>query len=676
MEKYSSEVQKAISQAEAAAFRFSHSLVGSEHLLLGLLKSENALSKELKAYKITYDAVAKRVRELYPVHEESPLYMEYTIELKSLLDMASSISRQYREDAVSVAALGSALFISENTMAYEILKKMKVDLRAVGQTLQKRLQKKSELASVSDLHCLADLHRDPLIGREQELQQLICALSRRNKPNAILVGEPGVGKTAIVEELAKLLKEGKVPSLKDKMIYELDLAATVGGTKYRGEFEEKIKKILKKVMEDGNCILFIDEIHNVIKAGGAEGAIDASNIIKPYLSRGEIQLIGATTEDEFQSVFEKDKALKRRFQVIKIEPSTPEDTKIILKKIKSLYEEYYHLKIGDDALEYIVDLAENMIPNYYFPDKAIDILDNACVISGGSLTRDAIDATVESFFKIRVNSFDRKKVALSRMREELMGQSAAIARIEENLALMECGVIEKDRPMLSLLFLGPSGVGKTQAARIIGETYFGKDHIIHLDMSSYQEMNALSKLIGVGAGYAGQEINPKLVRELKAYPKSLILLDEIEKANNEVLDFFLAMMDQGVFDSAKGEKIDCRSAMILMTSNYGFDTGLAFRDRLTVNAASQEYLIGKLQRRFRFEFLSRIDDIIVFSYLDAPARREIARKYLSSYRMDAEFAEMEEILLHKEEEYAKFGARAVKKDVRKAVLSKTEQKQS
>ena len=297
--------------------------------------------------------------------------------------------------------------------------------------------RKSELDNVSDLHNLSLVKSDPLIGRNDEMQQLINALSRRNKPNAILVGEPGVGKTALVEELAKRLLENKIPSLNGKMIYELDLASTVGGTKYRGEFEEKVKKILKKVIDDGNAILFIDEIHNVIKAGGAEGAIDASNILKPYLSRNEIQIIGATTEDEFQTIFEKDKALKRRFQIIKMLPSSKEETLKILLHTKNLYEKHYNISIDDNLLSYIVNVSDNYLPTLFFPDKALDILDNSCVIANKKLTVDNINSTMETYYKINVNMSNKSDLALKKIKEKIVGQEEALEKIQQALTLVD-----------------------------------------------------------------------------------------------------------------------------------------------------------------------------------------------------------------------------------------------
>lgn len=669
MEKYSLETQKIISSCEGLAYSFGHSLVGSEHLLLALLKDNNLLSKELKTYKVNYDNLYKKIKNIYPSHNDEPLYMEYTLELKSVLENALVVSRQYREEKISVNDLCIALTLYENSMAYDLLKKLKVDIYGVSQNIQNKMIKKSELDTLTDLHSLASVKHDPLIGRDDEINQLINALSRRNKPNAILVGEPGVGKTAIVEELAYRLQNNEIPSLKNKMIYELDLASTVGGTKYRGEFEEKVKKILKKVIEDGNAILFIDEIHNIIKAGGAEGAIDASNILKPYLSRNQIQLIGATTEDEFQQIFEKDKALKRRFQVIKVLPSSIEETRQILYKIKNIYENFYSLKIDNEVLDYIVELTSRCLPNYYFPDKAIDTLDNACVISKNKLTKEDVNITIERYYKISVNSFNKANLVKENILKRISGQIKPIEKIINNLSLLDNNIYDKDKPLLSMLFVGPSGVGKTEISKIIGEIYFTNENIIYLDMSSYQEISSLSKLIG----FNGQDNNPKLVRELKAHPKSLIILDEIEKANNEVLDFFLQIMDQGFFDSTKGEKIDCRNSMIIMTSNYGFDNSLNFKKNITFSF-NEEYILTKLQNRFRFEFLSRLDDIIVFDFLTKDIQKCIARNYLHSLDANFEISSLDDILIHSQEEYEKYGARLIKKDCKKAILNKIEQK--
>ena len=408
---------------------------------------------------------------------------------------------------------------------------------------------------------------------------------------------------------------------------------------------------------------FIDEIHNVIKAGGAEGAIDASNILKPYLSRNEIQIIGATTEDEFQTIFEKDKALKRRFQIIKMLPSSKEETLTILLHTKNLYEKHYNITIDDNLLPYIVNVSDNYLPTLFFPDKALDILDNSCVIANKKLTMDNINSTIENYYKINVNMSNKSDLALKKIKEKIVGQEEALEKIQQALTLVDKNIYDKDKPLLSMLFIGPSGVGKTEISKIIGETYFSNENIIYFDMSSYQEFGSLNKLIGYSS-----DNNSKLVRELKAHPKSLIILDEIEKASNEVLDFFLQIFDQGFFDSSKGERIDCKNVMIIMTSNYGFDSNLSMKLNLNNNVLSENSVLKKLQNRFRYEFLSRIDEIVVFSFLNNDIQKEIAKNYLNSLGM--EFSCLDDVLIHSKEEYDKFGARLIKRDCKKAILNK------
>ena len=468
------------------------------------------------------------------------------------------------------------------------------------------------------------------------------------------------------------MKNNEIPSLKNKQIYELDLASTVGGTKYRGEFEEKIKKILKKVIEDGNCILFIDEIHNIIKAGGAEGAIDASNIIKPYLSRGEIQIIGATTEDEFQSIFEKDKALKRRFQVIKVPPTSVSETKIILKSLKSIYEKFYSITISDELLDYIVDTTNNYLSSYYFPDKAIDTLDNACVIASHKLTKKDVNKTLEMFYKINLNDIKSKEEIIKKINNKIKGQYEAILKIKRAINLIDYKLYDQDKPILTLFLLGPSGVGKTEVSKIIGEVYCGKENIIYLDLASYQDYNSVNKLLG---NHLSNNENSKFVRELKKHPKSLIVLDEIEKANNEVLDLFLQIMDTGFFESAKGEKIDCRNTIIVMTSNFGYDKSLEFSLNISSSHHNiEETVLRKLQNRFRFEFLSRLDDVIVFKHLDLETRKNIAKDYISTFEFGKEFDDVSEVLVHSEEEYNLYGARLIHRDCKKALIDRFEEK--
>ncbi len=674
VEKFSLEAQKVISCAESIAFEFSHTSIGSEHILLAFLRvEENPLGRELGKYGVTYSSLSKKVKNLYPYSDEDPLYMEYTMDLKLLLDNAIAISKKAQEEFVSIASLGQALLREEQGAAFDLLTKYKVNKENLIRLLINSQKKRSELDNVTDLHNLSGISKDPLIGRKDEIHQLLNALSRRNKPNAILVGEPGVGKTAIVEEVAKMIDEGKVPSLKSKTIYELDIASTVSGTKYRGEFEEKLKKIIKKVKDDGNAILFIDEIHNIVKAGGAEGAIDASNILKPYLSRGDIQIIGATTEDEFHEAFDKDKALKRRFQIIKVEPSSALETLEILEALKPIYEKHYKIKIDSSLLKTIVDLAKK-VPNSYFPDKAIDILDNSCVIAEEKLTEENIINTVESYFKIKINHLKVSEIVSKKLRDNIRGQTRAIEQIESNLRLIENAVVEKNRPLLVMMFVGPSGVGKSACAEIIGEHYFsGAGHTLKLDMASYQEYGSLSKLLGIN-GYQTPSQTP-FVKNLKAFPHSLVILDEIEKANNEILDFFLNVFDEGYFIDNKGTKVDCTNAMFILTSNYGYDDKFVFKKNLSINFSYRDTILKKLNERFRYEFLSRIDDVVVFDHLDENSRHSIAQDYFQSISQSLNFELGDlELNLDDEENYNRYGARLIKRDVKKKILERLSKK--
>lgn len=674
MEPFSKDAQKVISLAESIAFHLNHSLISSEHLLLALLKEKDLpFTKELERQKIHYDFVYKRIKSLYIKKDQDPLYMEYSVELKLLLNNLQKKTLE-KEEIVTPFLLAKAIIEDENCSAYELLNRFHVDLISLKKSAEKE-RRYTELDTILDLHPLGRNHKDPLIGRKSELNQLINALSRRNKPNAILVGEPGVGKTAICEELAYLLENDQIPSLKGKHLYELDIASTVGGTKYRGEFEEKIKKILKKVKEDQHAILFIDEIHNIVKAGGAEGAIDASNILKPYLARGEIQLIGATTEEEYEQIFEKDKPLKRRFQLIRVEESSPQETKEILRNIKDIYEAFYDTKIDDEILDEIVDLSAKYLPELAFPDKAIDILDNTLVATHHPLIKEDIYHTLSLYYKIEVEKKDTQNEIIRRLQEELFGQEEALKRIEYLLTSLKYRFKNEDSPLYSAFFLGPTGVGKSFAAEIIGEYLFGKENIIHINLSSYQDPYALSRLISPSKGTYGEE-GSLFVRRLKSHPHSLILLDEVEKAGNEVLDFLLEMMDKGSFQDGKGRRVDVHNAMIIMTSNYGFDDAQLFHQKLSRSESKEGELLNKLQSRFRFEFLSRFDDIILFNYLKEDARTLIAKKYLSSLASEnnIDYKDLEPYLKISEEDILRYGARIIKKSVKKALIE-VEEKQ-
>ena len=418
LEKFSLEAQRIISSAESLSFDLSHTSIGCEHFLLAILKiPDNILTIALKKYRITFKSVISDIKAFDSIKKNDIFFMEYDDNFKKLIDESQKESREFKEDKVSVNVMEIVFLKNLNGICREIFINNKVDINMLLALVIKNQRRHSELDRIIDLHDLSNIKKDPLIGRSNELQQLVMALKRRNKPNAILVGNPGVGKTAIVEELAQLLSKNKIPGLEGKRIYELDISSVVGGTKYRGEFEEKLKKIIKNVSDDGNAIIFIDEIHNIIKAGGAEGAIDASNILKPYLSRGDIQIIGATTVDEYHTIFEKDKALNRRFQIIYVDPSNKDETLNILNTLKPIYEDYYKLKIADNLTNYIVEVAEEFIPNMSFPDKAIDILDNSCVLAKNELTKENINKMVEKTYNVSISK-DKKALLIKEKLED------------------------------------------------------------------------------------------------------------------------------------------------------------------------------------------------------------------------------------------------------------------
>lgn len=685
LEKFSLDAQKIISSAESLSFDLSHPSIGLEHLLLAILKiPDNTISVELKKYKLTFKTVLSEIKGLFQNKMGEVFYMEYTLELRNTLDSAITLSKEYKEEKVSVNCLCISLMKNMQGICLDILNKYKINRNEILYILISNQKKVSELDRVIDLHDLSYVKKDPLIGRNKELFRLITALKRRNKPNALLIGEPGIGKTAIVEELAALLKKSSVKGLENKTIYELDMASVVGGTKYRGEFEEKLKKIIKMVKEDGNAILFIDEIHNIIKAGGAEGAIDASNILKPYLSRGEIQIIGATTTDEYYKTIAKDKALNRRFQIIKIDPSTEGETIDILKNLSPLYEKYYMVNINDSIIEFIVDLAHKYLPGLAFPDKALDILDNACVTySGTRISKESIKETMLRFYNIKVDDCCKAKVVETNLKNSLFGQDAAIDLICNNLLRVEKGFYDKNKPILTMFFVGPSGVGKTEAAKIISRDFLlNQEGFIKLDMALYQENASMNKLIGSPPGYSGYEEKTSFVKRLKDHPNALVLIDEIEKAHIDVIDFFLNVFDEGYFYDAHNERIDCKNAIFIMTSNLGYSFEKKYNSNysLAINEQGKDDIYKELSKHFRLEFLNRIDEIVAFHYLDEKCVTELSKKFIKEFNnaCNQEQATLiDETDLHIDNmQLRRFGARYIKREILKKLTEKSSSKEN
>ena len=665
LEKFSLDAQKLITLAESLAFDLGSISIGKEHLFLAILKNEeNILSVSLRKYGIDFKNFLKHIN-CNSLETNSFFYMEYSESFKKFLEKTVLKSKEYKEERVSVEILSLLLVNESDGMVYEYLKSKKVDKKDIMNNLTKMTKKKSDLDNIIDLHDLSLIKKDPLIGREKELDQLIRALKRRNKPNALLIGSPGIGKTAIVEELALLLSQNKIKGLEGKRIYELDLSSVVGGTKYRGEFEEKLKKIIKKVKEDGNAIIFIDEIHNIIKAGGAEGAIDASNILKPYLSRGEIQLIGATTTDEYHMTIAKDKALSRRFQIINVNQPTVDETRKIMHKLKPIYEKFYNIKIDNNVIDYIVDIADKYLLNRTFPDKAIDILDNSCVIASKCLSIDDVDSTVMTFYNISVSVINKSDSVIKRLTKEIIGQDEVIYKLGHWLRMIEKGVKFKNKPLGVLLFVGPSGVGKSQTAKIIANSFFDNEEaFIRLDMNGYKEQGSLNKLIGSAPGFSGHEEKSKFIKLLTSYPNSVILIDDIDKANLETMEFFSNIFEEGYFYDSKQEKIDCTNAIFIMTSNIGTKENELLSRRIHFeNQHANLNIYELLSNKLGSEFINKIDDIFEFKHLSLKAQKELFSQYLEELTssLDMEIGTINENI--DDELVARFGARYIKKRV-------------
>lgn len=459
-----------------------------------------------------------------------------------------------------------------------------------------------------------------MIGRENEIKQLCSILCKKEKNNALLIGKAGVGKTALIEKLAYLINEKKVPiSLESKVIYELNLSSLVAGTKYRGEFEEKFKKILDKVMNAKDAIVFIDEIHNLIGAGGAEGAIDASNILKPFIARKQLTLIGATTLDEYYRYFEKDQAMNRRFAIIKMNENTEDETFEILKGLRKQYEEFHHIQIEDKCLRDIIKLSKRYLPTRVFPDKALDVLDLSCVKASfekdNELTLQHIQSVIEEVSGLILDEHLCIEDIENDMNKEIIGQKEAIHKLCYSLSHRH---IKDNKPEGIYLLMGSSGVGKTESVKVLARLL--KRPLIRLDMSEYSDSVSVTKLIGSPPGYVGYDQQTSLFSEMILHPHSLLLLDEIEKAHPQVLHLFLQGFDEGMIKDSHQRCIQLNNCIIIMTSNVLSNQGnrLGFKKQMNKR---------QLEDNFSKEFLNRIDEMIMFRSLDKNDLRHIAEKY-------------------------------------------------
>lgn len=687
LNRFQDKTQKIIALSENIAFDLGQSNVGSEHLLLAILKSKDAKAKQLlEKENITYETIKNEIIELFGTKQIKPFYMEYTQSFKKILENALIVSKKKSEDKVSVEALLVALLEKEGCVALEIIKKHTTKTQEIIDELKKQIKKSSDLDNIIDLTNLNQkaLKNEPiLIHREKDIKTLTEILLRKQKQNAVIIGEPGVGKTALVEYLAYLISKQAVPSyLKDKTIYELDISSIIAGTKYRGEFEEKLKKILKKVKEDKNAILFIDEIHNIIGAGGAEGAIDASSIIKPYLSRGDICCIGATTYDEYVKLFEKEKALERRFQIVRLDEPSIEQTIDILVALKDSFIKYHKIDISNDNLNDIVHLCSCYVFDRHFPDKAIDVLDMSCVRTKNNkkkhLDKQSIIEVIENNYNVKIEIANKSLSLQESLNNKLYGQQKAIKKICDHIRYIELGLNDNNRPLGVFLFVGATGVGKTESAKQIAYNYFGSESkFIKLDMSEYNDQACVNKLIGSPPGYVGFERQSLLVDHIRNNPHSVVVLDEVEKAHRDILDVFLNVFDEGYFYDASKRKIDFTNSIIIMTSNLGFSEEMFHKGKIGYvnNEVSQKDINQIISKHFRPEFLNRIDEIIYFDTLNETVCEKLVDKYVDEYQKKINVELSKDLIKTetlKDKESIRFGARGIKRKVKKEILFQIE----
>ncbi len=664
----------AIAQEQAKYFK--HQAVGTEHLLLALSMDKDGIANKIfEQFSITNDDIREEIERLIGYGTMENLgasdYLPYSPKAKQVLSLAGKEAQQMHALKIGTEHLLLALIADESVLSSRILYSLdvvprqmrKVILRRLGiadsqqrnssrQSSRRRVQQTGTPTLDKLARDMTELARngqlDPVIGRNKEVKRVEQILSRRTKNNPVLIGEPGVGKTAIAEGLAQRIVEGKVPAeLANKRLMMLDMGSLVAGTKYRGEFEDRLKKVIDEIQNDGHVILFIDELHTLIGAGGAEGAIDASNILKPALARGELQTIGATTLDEYQKYIESDAALERRFATVQVDEPTTDQTLQILRGLRPKYEEHHHAKITDEALEEAVKLSDRYISDRFLPDKAIDLqdFDRAATLRQQELAlKDKIDRKKQRTqqkdshnYKLKVTgesiaqvvaewtgvpltqlkkSESERLVNLEKvLHQRVIGQDEAVTVVAKAIRRARGGLKDPSRPIGSFMFLGPTGVGKTELAKALADAMFGsEDNMIRIDMSEYMEKYSTSRLIGAAPGYIGYDEGGQLTEKVRQHPYSVVLLDEAEKAHPDVFNLLLQVLDDGYLTDAKGRRVDFRNTIIIMTSNLGAtqlqdekEVGFGAKDMSQDYNAMAAAIKQQMRLYFRPEFLNRID---------------------------------------------------------------------
>lgn len=766
---------KAVLQyAQEAAQKFHHDYVGTEHILLGLvLNTDGIAGLLLNQLGLTPENVTRAIEQHVGWGQDTPSKLRLTPRTKRAMELAVREANRLEQNYVGTEHMLAGILEEGSGMAVQILEDMDIDPDLVSQRLSELMNDPAveggdavAAKSGSDLSQFGrDLNEwakkgkiDPVIGREKEISRVIQILSRRTKNNPVLIGAPGVGKTAIAEGLAQRIINGNVPdSLLDKRIFSLDLASIVAGTKYRGEFEERIKRILDVIEQDDSIILFIDEIHQLIGAGAVEGAMDAANILKPALARGDLQCIGATTIDEYKKHFEKDAALARRFQPVLVGEPTEDDAMAILFGLRDRYEAFHKARITDDAVRAAVKLSARYISDRYLPDKAIDVMDEAAArvrmkvyapshelqdleqkladinkekeaaLAGEDFEkcaslRDAgkkVSSEISALQKEKKQHDDEKLVVtendiadvvsmwtgvpvqqitetesqrLLHLEEELhkrvISQDDAVTAVAKAVRRARAGLKDANRPIGSFLFLGPSGVGKTELARTLATQLFGSaDNMIRIDMSEFMEKYSVSRLVGAPPGYVGYEEGGELTDAVREKPYSVILFDEVEKASSDFFNLLLQVLDEGRLTDSKGRTVDFRNTVIIMTSNLGashlkpsgpvmgFSTGGdSAKDREASFEVAKKEIMADVKRFFRPEFLNRIDEIIVFKPLEQKDLRQIVdillkdlTKRLGEKGIAMDWTTAADDILVKEGTDFAYGARPLKRAIQKLV---------
>ncbi|MBP9015021.1 MAG: ATP-dependent Clp protease ATP-binding subunit [Candidatus Atribacteria bacterium] len=776
-ERYTERARKVIILAQDEAVRLKHNHIGTEHLLLGLLRErEGVAAKILDSFDITMDLVRAELENFVDQREyQSSREVAFTPRAKRVLELALDETRRLGHNYVGTEHILLGILREGEGVGAQILQRLGLDLETVRAKLYEILNENPEEGGLPEINgpsreshtpvldefsrdltqLAAENKLDPVIGREKEIERVVQILSRRTKNNPVLLGEPGVGKTAIVEGLAQKIIKGDIPeTLKGKRVVSLDLAAIVAGTKYRGEFEKRLKKIVSEIVQSKEVILFIDEIHTLVGAGAAEGAIDAANILKPALARGELQTIGATTIMEYRKYIEKDSALERRFQPVYVDEPSAEVSVEILRGLKGRYEEHHRVKITDEAVEAAVKLSQRYIADRYLPDKAIDVMDEASsrvklqatvlpeslkelekeaeeikkqkekavknqdfeeaahyrdeeeklkktyrdkkenwlkeVDNSRPLVEEEDIANVVSVWTgIPVSRLDtEEKEKLVNMEKEIhqriVGQEEAVEAVCRAIRRSRAGLKDPNRPISSFIFLGPSGVGKTELAKVLAEFLFGKeDNLISLDMSEYMEKFTVSRLIGSPPGYVGYEEGGQLTEKVRRKPYSVVLFDEIEKAHPDVFNILLQIMEEGRLTDAQGRMIDFKNTIIIMTSNLGArlissQSGIGFSGRIEKEVMSyqdiKQKVIEEVKKVFTPEFLNRVDEIIVFRPLNQKEIEAIVdlmmketRERLREHKMEIDLTPEARSLIAQEGYDPNFGARPLRRAIQSLI---------